>query len=777
MAKITQVFELKTETNDAVNDIKKLDKDMTHLADTIGVEVSGSISAMEDKLYELALAGETNTKEFKELQEQTARYKQIVIETDRSIDALAEQGRGLSNALSLAEGTVAGYQAFASVSALVGEENEELLETMTKLQAAQGALNSIQVIRQQLQEKSIAITRLQAAAQTFLNKAIGNGTKATKAFRVALLATGIGALIVGITALIANWDKLTAALGGATKAQKLQNDVMNQAVEAASEELSAIDQVTKKLDDENLSREEKNKAVKDLQAEYPSLLKNMDIEKTSIEDLNKALQANFKLVQIKAQLDALQALRAEEYQKVLKNQIDAQDGATTSMWDYVGAAILGTNAQESANAQLQKSTDEANKSIVAIDGMTASLEAQEKAVLRQIDFLDGGSKAVVSFREAASGQIKKIEDRADAFRDRRRQERLAKEKAFQDALFKLQQDEAARMNALLDEIAQTEENFLTSERDKELNAVTDHYFRLIEEAKFYGQDTTILEQAREKALQEIRDKFQTEELEKRKAAQTQIIDNNLALMDEGQEKELAQIRENFSRQREEVKTNEELNAEERRILLRQLKVLELEELNAISEQYAEEEKQMRINKFNEYSATVIEGINAISSINELASELAIRRAEGDQAKQEKIARRAFNVNKALQLAIATVQGIQAVQNAYTGALLSPIYPVNPSYPFVMAGIAAATSAANIAKIASARFEGGGGSVAPSGGAVQGASASSFAIGDNTSTEQTNLNPDGTQAGGQGQPVQVFVTESDITETQDNVQQINTLSTF
>ena len=95
------IFKVSIDGDDAIKDVKTLNRDMTDLADTIEVEVSGSISAMEDRLYELALAGEQNTKEFKDLQAQTAKYKQIVIETDRSIDALAEQGRGLSSALAL----------------------------------------------------------------------------------------------------------------------------------------------------------------------------------------------------------------------------------------------------------------------------------------------------------------------------------------------------------------------------------------------------------------------------------------------------------------------------------------------------------------------------------------------------------------------------------------------------------------------------------------------------------------------------------------------------
>jgi hypothetical protein len=58
----------------------------------------------------------------------------------------------------------------------------------------------------------------------------------------------------------------------------------------------------------------------------------------------------------------------------------------------------------------------------------------------------------------------------------------------------------------------------------------------------------------------------------------------------------------------------------------------------------------------------------------------------------------------------------------------------------------------------------------------GAGASSFSIGDNTSSAQTELNEDGTQSGGSN-AVQVVVVETDITTAVNNVAQIDEISTF
>jgi hypothetical protein len=179
--------------------------------------------------------------------------------------------------------------------------------------------------------------------------------------------------------------------------------------------------------------------------------------------------------------------------------------------------------------------------------------------------------------------------------------------------------------------------------------------------------------------------------------------------------------------------------------------------------------------------STMSGLQAMSDLNSLVSDIAMNRAEGDQKKQEQIQRRAFNINKALQLGIATVSGYLAVQNAFTTASASPFGKVNPAYPFIQAGIAGVTSAVNIAKIASAKFNGGAGSMPkPSSGgagASAGASASSFAISDDTSSVQTELNADGSPVDGGSGLNKVVVVETDITTAVNNVAQIDELSTF
>ena len=83
---------------------------------------------------------------------------------------------------------------------------------------------------------------------------------------------------------------------------------------------------------------------------------------------------------------------------------------------------------------------------------------------------------------------------------------------------------------------------------------------------------------------------------------------------------------------------------------------------------------------------------------------------------KQVAGEGSTIGKAAAVASATISGIEGVQNAFTTAQKSPITVINPSHPFIMAGLAAGFSALQISKIIS-------GTPASSGGGGGGARAS------------------------------------------------------
>ena len=755
----TQEFkDLSKAYEEARTEVKKLAGDMEHLGDDIIVEVSGSISKMEDRLYDLAIAGKQNTREFQELQQKTANYKKVIIETDRSIDALAERGKGLNTALSVSTGAVAGFQAFTGVTALLGDENEDLLKTITQLQAAQGVLNSIEVIKQQLQNNSIALTKAQTTVQKLYNLAVGNGSKAMKLFRGVLLATGIGALVIGVGLLIANFDKLRKMVSGTTAEQDAFNQVTDTAIDKVGEELSASDKLQKTLRDESISRENKVKAVKDLQKEYPNLLSNIDAEKDSLNDINDALVLNTRLTLLKAKQDAIASLRTEEITKQVKAQVDAQTGQTNGVIGFalemasVGN-IYDVTAQKQfiANAQSQESINISKEQVNVLDKLNTSLEKEIDQVMKDPKFI----KPAKPPKKPGKGVKETEKDRIN--------QALLEQAEVEDALFKMK----------------------LSKQKQEEQAVDEKYDALFLKAN----DNAVLEkqliEQQEIEKKAIEKTFSDQKIIDDETAIKTANDLRLSLMRDSIDKDIEISNDKFKRERKSLAENMLLTAEEKLLLETEILEREKTELFDIEEKWRQKgvdaektasDKKKEIQ--DSYAKVVMDGLNSISDLNSLVSDIAINRAEGDQKKQERIQHRAFNINKALQLGIATVSGYLAVQNAYQTALGSPITKINPAYPFIQSALAGVNSAINIGKIASAKFKSGAGSMpkpnsSGGGGGGTGASASSFSIGDALS-ETTDLNDNGTTS---NTTQQVVVVETDITNAVNNVAQINEVAKF
>lgn len=248
MAEKTAVFSLKVDTGKSVQDIQAFDKAVEdlnkELKDTSKTATEASTQGMDQfdqKLAELnqrledgGLTMREMTKLMKEYQNLAARaggetpigqqaiqnaasLKDEIGDLKAQTTALSSDFVGLDTALKGVETGAAAFQGIQSAAALAGVENEDLIKTMTKLQAIQGVVNAVSIIANNLNKEAIlgiqlrnafekvgnfirtgTITGLgaQATAQGVVTTATTATTVATKALRAALVATGIGAIVV-----------------------------------------------------------------------------------------------------------------------------------------------------------------------------------------------------------------------------------------------------------------------------------------------------------------------------------------------------------------------------------------------------------------------------------------------------------------------------------------------------------------------------------------------------------------------------------------------------
>jgi hypothetical protein len=159
----------------------------------------------------------------------------------KNIDAVVEGAQALSGAFSVA----------TSASALFGEENKELQETMLKVESAIGLTVGIQSIANALQKEtalSIGLanvaTKIQIGLQTAYATVVGTTTGALKALRVALLSTGVGALVVALGFLVSKLTESTEATEDQEEALKNLTDAQKAFNESLKSEIDGIQNST-----------------------------------------------------------------------------------------------------------------------------------------------------------------------------------------------------------------------------------------------------------------------------------------------------------------------------------------------------------------------------------------------------------------------------------------------------------------------------------------------------------------------------------------------------
>jgi predicted Rossmann-fold nucleotide-binding protein len=83
--------------------------------------------------------------------------------------------------------------------------------------------------------KTLVLTRAEAA----LAVVTGTSTGAMKAFRIALAATGVGLLVIGLIALVENFDKVKRALENSIPGFKTVSNAIGDVVDTIKEWVGA----------------------------------------------------------------------------------------------------------------------------------------------------------------------------------------------------------------------------------------------------------------------------------------------------------------------------------------------------------------------------------------------------------------------------------------------------------------------------------------------------------------------------------------------------------
>ena len=834
MATKEAVFSLKVDTGSSVNDIKSFDqavnslnKDVNTLQTTVqegaGTDVfANKLTELNAKVDAGGLTMREMTKAMKEYQNIAAQagmespvgqaaiaaagnLKDGIGDIKSQVNALSSDTKKLDTVMGGLQGGAAVFQGISSAIALTGVEDEKLMQTMVKMQAVQGVMNSINEVAIILNKEHVVGMQLRAFWEKAYAMAVGTTTGAMKVFRLALISTGIGALIVGLGMLIANWDAVGNAVNKAIKWFKGLGPVVQLSLAILKPFIWMIDLVIAGLQMLGLieSEDDKKKAALH-QKRMGRIQKQMEKEREQREAAKQAFENGQKQYDREIALaDALGQSTVKLRQQKIQASIDVQKEQIKEYENGIKALdLLFKNNSFMAGIHKEKRAD-AKANLNKMNQDILDQENEKKII--QIN-------ANKDYADRAKEQAKKLADQQKEINDRALEERN-----------QLIMDLEAAENAYYDS--------LKTARQLDEEKVGAYYFDLKERAKGKTEDLAILDLAEKKALADIGEKYNKIELasieekykkqrDARRMIQGYLLDQyKLALIDfdNAQKDEIKTLEDNLAAK---LISQDQFDAAiVAMVALREKKIADIEK------QKKADAKAAAQKKFEEDTAAISAGlavaaqaVDSLSAINDAMNEVQDNKLKAMQANtdsqlseldkqkenelknanltaaqkqaiedkyamakyqlqkkqfdaEDKIKREQFKRDKALKLASIAISTAQAVmQSIATGGGIPTGIPFG-----IAAGI---VGAAQLAAVMSTKYEGGSAPTMPEVGGGATSTASATQIGGGSTNAQTTSLADYLPGGANGPPIsQVVVLESDITGTQQKVQTQQSLSTY
>ena len=431
----------------------------------------------EDRLYELALAGDTTSKEYQELLKNVGNYRKVQIQTDLAVDQAANTfSQKLGGAIT---GATSGFAAVQGAMALVGTESEALEQTLLKVQ---GAL------------------ALQQGVQGVLDytKSIGLAGKATKAFNAIVRLNPLALLVTTLVAIIGYFAVFTDAIDVAIQGLKDLTDWIG--ITGFAEEKRAKKQAEiatrqaeyRKAEIEYLKAQGKSTAELEKQILKEALaIKQREKERFAAFNFKQLeIAADTEILKLKAQIAAIDKAEAERQKQYAADRLNA----TRQIQDAQVELLEEGSKKEIVENKLK--FDRLREDTLKATNLTRK-EKQKLIDLYDKQEIESHKKIVDNFIAELERQQTETKNRIDAFNN-----------SFQDEIEALAEENYQR--------------FLT-EQEREVLAVQDKYFRLETLAEGNAEALAEIEIAKANELNDINLKYQKEEIEIEEATQEQKI--------------------------------------------------------------------------------------------------------------------------------------------------------------------------------------------------------------------------------------------------------------
>jgi len=663
----------------------------------------GQLEQEAERLNEELKKVPLGSKAFKDLKQELVGVNKQIKNTELSMEALDNEQ--VASEL----GSVAG--AVGDVSAafiLLGGGGGAIEETVANIEKAIGVSMAFKG----------AIEGTQSMMKLLNNSTVAN-TIITKANTAATYLANTAMKLLGIT--VKGTSRSFKVLKGAIMASGigLLVAVLGEVVSMTMDWLDNSDELEKELAD-------LTETLKGYRAEITKLNNEIDVA-TQKELLNarirKANAKELRDIETRALKQKLENFKIEE--KRLKNLLDKNKD------------------NEEKSALIKEQLEEARVNTVAANNRL------------EIKLLDNKLQATIEQEE----EIKKAQDEADKAEEARLEkikERIARDKkAAFDLLVAQKESNAESLQDFID-LENFKLDFLIknnqlTKSERELAEFNTQQNILKIRKQFFEKTLALKQLADEKLVMQLdiedeEPEFETDFLEKTAEASRLKTEIKIQAIEDEIEREKQLRLQQLAWDQEQAVQQAILDGTYRdtQLAMEQEFQMKRQEIIADSDRkILEKEKAVEAAKID----LAVQGIGALINLTSAFAK-----------DNEKSQRKAFEINKKLQIAQAIMSTYQGANNIFATAALNPASVLFPAQPFIAAGIAIVNGLANVVSISKQQFQ----SSSPGSSSVQ---TPTFGGGGGT---PPTLQPANTSTLVPPQQTQVFVTETDITQTQGQV---------
>jgi hypothetical protein len=498
-----------------------------------------------------------------------------------------------------------------------------------------------------------------------------------KTIKGALIATGIGAFLVALGTIYAYWDDIKGVVDGLTPELKKQNELANENLKIQQDKYDAI------LLSENSLK---------LQGKTEKEILQIKVAQTNEEILAAQIALGNAIATKKAQVEAAQ--RNKDILQGIINFISNPIISLLESIDFVGKAFgknFGLADSFKKSSSISKLLFDPEE--VASEGDKAIKEAN-LVFHKLLSQRDGLKNSINAIDTKAAEDKKKLG--ADAAKN-------AKEAADKELQLQLE---------LQGKLTELRAQLIVDEQEKEQKILKNKF--LADQKDLYNKGANAellkaLNDVYEKDKLEISNKFKKIKEDKDKEDDKQELQTKLSNLESGYQLELEKIENNdllkLQKEQEHLEQVYQINIANAKLL--GIDKTDLDNKNAkdkiaLEKRIAAETKKIKQDEIKQGFENVKNGLQAAQGLSDIYFTIKSAKVKKGSKEEEDLARKQFNIQKAFNLAKVGMDGYMAISN---------IIATTPKADFgistgILLAASAISTAANLANIGAAQFEGG-----------------------------------------------------------------------